>query len=287
MKVMAFGSCMSNLTAANLDAYFGYQQTHNVAHNRSDHFLKTFVDRTHQNIPLEWVESVLEYDPENEANTREAKRFLRNQHAEHIGFHDHEAKQRPGKTFFDDLEEYEIDVILMDNFMDVAAKLVSFRDAPQFEGRNLFIVPHFYRNQARLESLIDYTPFLTPAESAANQLRIYRWLRERQPRAKFFFLPFHSCTSLNAPGRYLRIRGFYEQFSALAADEDIHIMRPLDLPPEETEGEGDWPHFKPKVYTAMAGYIHLHNLAPLPRPGMPYVLPEPVHADQNRLQELV
>ncbi|WP_160121200.1 hypothetical protein [Rhodovarius lipocyclicus] len=64
-------------------------------------------------------------------------------------------------------------------------------------------------------------------------------------------------------------------------------MHPLDLPPEETEGEGDWPHFKPKVYTAMAGYIHLHNLAPLPRPGMPYVLPEPVHVDQNRLQELV
>jgi hypothetical protein len=283
MKVLAFGSCMSNLTAIRMAEHFGYERTHNVSHNRSDQFLRHFVDRTQRVIPLELVESIVEYDPADEAKSFEARRLLRNQYAEHIGFHELEDRQRPGKTFFDDLRDEQVDVVLMDNFMDVAARLTGLRGLDEYADTHMFLVAHFYRNAEAVNGLLHYGPYLTPAESAANQLRIFHWLRERQPGAKFFFLPYHSCTSHNAPGCYMRIRGFYEHFSALAADEDIHVLRPLELPMAAMEGEHDWPHFKPQMYTALAGYIHMHTLAGLPKPGMPYVPPPPVHEEESRM----
>ena len=40
MKVLAFGSCMSNITVAWLKKDYGFERTHSVHYNISDSFLK-------------------------------------------------------------------------------------------------------------------------------------------------------------------------------------------------------------------------------------------------------
>ncbi len=274
MKVMVFGSCMSNLAAFELIHTYGFEQTHSVHHNRSDAFLTYYVDKTNDMIPLEYWESKLIYkeDPRGEA-----KQFLINQYPEGLGFHGMMDKKRPGKSFIEDVEEIQADVILMDNFMDIAAKLVYSNSDPFRATRPLFLNHGFYQNEMELAQEYVHTEYLTPTESAENWLRIYRWLRERQPKAHIFFLPYHSCSSYAAPDRYRRARDFYLEFEPLARDEDLFLIPPVETVPELTKGEEDWPHFQIPIYKGLAGYIYLHTVGGLARPGQLHRLPPALH----------
>jgi hypothetical protein len=96
----------------------------------------------------------------------------------------------------------KIDVILMDNFMDIAAKLVVCKSIPEFSQSPLFLNAGFYQNEQQINEMFDWWgDYLTPEQSAFHTMRIYKWLRLRQPSAKIFFLPFHWSSSPNAPDR--------------------------------------------------------------------------------------
>lgn len=272
MKVIAFGSCMSNLTIAHLKSY-GFDQVHSVHHNRSDNFVRYFVDRTAEMLPQDRLFPMLNVKPELEA---EARKILLNQYEGTLGYHDLlDLKKSDGDNFFNTIENDRIDVILMDNYMDLAAKLLCWTGDAKYAHSPLFLNIGFYLNEAELASQFSYGQFLTPQESAHYQLRIYKWLRERQPAAKIFFLPYHFCTSTRNPLRYFNARGFYEEFSVLAAREDIHVCPPMTLPPQYTTSEEDWPHYQMDVYRALAGYVYLNTISDWPNPGQPYRMPPP------------
>ena len=83
MKVMAFGSCMSNLTIAHLKAY-GATQIHSVHHNRSDNFVRYFIDKTDEIVPKHLLDAALEYKEETEADARQ---YVINQYPDGVGYH--------------------------------------------------------------------------------------------------------------------------------------------------------------------------------------------------------
>ncbi|GAB0117268.1 hypothetical protein [Acidisoma sp. 7E03] len=256
MKAMAFGSCMSNLTIASLVSLYDFEQSHSIHHNRSDNFIKYYIDKTASMIPEEHIDQILVYNPSSE---KQAKQFLQNQYENHIGFHDLAHKKSPGKSFFVDFREQKIDVILLDNFMDVAARLMKSKD-PLYPDSPLFLNPGFYENRNDIESKFSWEPYLTPEESARNWVKIYRWLRGIQPESKIFFLPYHYCTSKSVPDRFRRIRDFYPVLKDASAGEDLHIIPPLSPPVHLTKGAEDWPHFQKPVYRGLAGYIYLHTI---------------------------
>jgi hypothetical protein len=250
MKAMAFGSCMSNLTIAALMASFDFEQTHSIHHNRSDNFIRYYIDRTSEMIPESYFDELLVYKAHSES---QAKQFLQNQYPAYIGFHDLLHKKDPGSTFFDDIRNQQFDVILLDNFMDIAARLMIHRQHPAYSQSPLFLNTGFYNNKEVIESL-------EPERSAENWIVIYRWLRQYQPTAKMFFLPYHSCTSTSSPARYERARAFYPALKKLAQDEDLHIIPPLSPPMHLTKGEENWPHFEKSVYRGLAGYVYLNTI---------------------------
>jgi hypothetical protein len=269
--VIAFGSCLSNITIANLVADYGFVQTHSVHHNRSDAFLDYHVRQTREMPPLDWMEAKLVYNADKEA---EARQFLRNQYRSYLGFHDLSDRMVEGRSFFDDLRENQYDVILMDNFMDVAAKLAFSTLDDRYRNSPIFFNHGFYENEAELSREFHFTDFLTPRKSAQNNLAIYKWLRSFQPKAKIFYLPYHFSSSLKHKDRYLRIYNFYKEFSKLVEGEELYLVPPSNVVPNLTKGEEDWPHFEMSVYKALAGYIFLHSYANLERPGRPYRLPK-------------
>ncbi len=249
---------MSNLTIASLKAMFGFEQTHSVHHNRSDNFIRYFIEQTDEMIPEEYFDNLLSYKPESEA---QARQFLQNQYRKYVGFHGLLDKKDPNTDFLIDLATYQFDVILLDNFMDIAARLMVHKARREFMRSPLFLNAGFYSNQAEILSLFDwFGDYLTPQESAENWLKIYKWLREFQPNAKMFFLSYHYCTSTSSPDRYRRAREFYPAFKAMTEGEDIHVVPPLCPPLELTKGEVNWPHFEPPIYRALAGYVYLHTV---------------------------
>ena len=247
------GSCMSNLTAARLVSVFGFDQTHCVHHNRSDTFLKYYVDRTFDMIPKYRFDSLI-MKPGYGENERA---ILDNQYLDSLGFFQLENRKRTGKTFLDDLREIKIDLILLDNFMDVASMLMCDTSDQAFAERPLFINIGFYEQEHELAEKFSFTPFLSPLESAHNWLRIYHWLRKLQPDAKIVFLPYHTCSSLTDRSRYERVIGFSSIFARLATAENLIVIPPLELASEMTKGEQDWPHFQDNVYLGLAGQVYL------------------------------
>jgi len=270
-SVIAFGSCLSNITIANLVSDYGFVQTHSVHHNRSDAFLDYHVHQNREMPPLDWMEAKLVHKPDKEA---EARQFLRNQYRPYLGFHDLSDRRVEGRSFFDDLRDHQYDVILMDNFMDVAAKLAFSTIDSRYRNSPLFLNHEFYKNESDLLEEFQYTNYLSPKQSALNNLCIYNWLRKLQPNAKIFFLSYHFCSSLENRDRYNRIYKFYKSFSKLVSNEDLYLVPPPNVVPNLTKGEEDWPHFQMPVYKALAGYIFLHTEAEFSRPGSPHALPK-------------
>ena len=263
MKVMAFGSCMSNLTIAWLTADYGFEQTHSIHHNRSDSFIRYYIDRSAAMIPQDYLEALLIPKPEMKTGADE---FLHNQLEKYLGYFQlAERKTRPDQTFFSDMMTTKLDLVVMDNYMDLASKLLYFRNLPEYRESPLFLNCGFYQNEADILRLVDWWgDYLSPQESAENFVVIYRWLRGLQPQAKFVFLPFHTSSSRNAPERFARARDFYPALVDAARGEDLHVVPPLELAPELTKGEDDWPHFQMPLYRALAGHVYLATVAGLP-----------------------
>ena len=129
MKIAAFGSCLSNLTIDKLKAY-GFKQSISVHHNRSDAFLKYFVDRAAPQIPLDVLMEKFIFKPEQEDETR---KYILNQYVEGLGFHDlMKRRKKYGLDFFEMMQTRQFDVILMDNFMDLASKMATWKDHPLY-----------------------------------------------------------------------------------------------------------------------------------------------------------
>lgn len=275
MKVISFGSCMSNITAKYLVADYGFVQTHNVANNRSDQFIKYFIDRSARQIPVEYFDDLLVHKHDME---KTARQILRNQYEEYVGFHELlDRKMESNTTFFEDLSANEYDVIIMDNLMDISFLLMYPNELPDYHDSPLLLNCHFYENRAEVARKFTPGNYLEPVDSAKNWIRIIRWIKELQPCAKIVFLCYHFVTSLSEPVRYNRIRDFYTEFTKLSKNLNIDVIPPLLVPKEMTKGESDWTHFEMPVYRALASYVFLRVAGGLPQISDRYQLPPSVH----------
>jgi hypothetical protein len=256
IRTVVIGSCMSNLTVQLAPGDLGFYQTHCIHHNRSDAFLRYFVDQTSEMIPREYLEKILQYKPESE---REARQILDNQYPASAGYFTVEKRRESAADdFLTDLKTKEFDLILLDNFMDISARLMMDVTRRNPEESPLFMNLGFYTNQTELKNRFKfYGNHLTPSESAENWLRIYHWLRRLQPKAKIIFICYHSVSSLNNLDRFSRLTKFVPELAAKAVGTDLMIVPPLAVPDHLTKGIVDWPHFTPPVYKSLAGLVYL------------------------------
>lgn len=267
MKIMTFGSCMTSITAEHIKAQFGAKYLCGIHHNRSDAFLYYHVKMTHPMIQLEKLENWLK---PLEKHGDAPKQFLRNQYPDYIGnLSSNESSRFRKLKFIDWIEKEIIDVILLDNFMDISAKLMYSTDYSEHDKSPLFINPQFYENEAEILQKFQFGEFLSAQESAKNWLEIYYWFQSKQPTAKIFFLCFPYCTSKGSNERYWRARDFYNHLLSLSKDSDLHVVPPPDVEPSLTAGD-DWYHLHNHIYAALAGYVFFVTAAGLPSVGQPY-----------------
>lgn len=272
MKIAAFGSCLSNITIARMQR-FGFEQLLSVHHNRSDAFLKYFVDKSAPQIPFDELMAKFVFKPEHEA---EARKYILNQYIEGLGYHDLlPLKEASGRNFIEELQTTKFDVILMDNFMDLASKLAVWKNHPVYGDSPVFFNFGSFENEKALLEEFDYTyDYLSGVQSAKNNLRIYKWLRKLQPDAKIVYMCYHWFSSTDNLRRTRDAQDFFQKISQLAMFEDLIILPPLQMGEAWGKGTDDWPHFQDPVYEALAGYLFLHLCAGYGRPFKPFKLPK-------------
>lgn len=266
---MTFGSCLSSMTAENLKTHFSCNYICGIHHNRSDAFVRYYIENSSPMLPLANLEKSL--TPLAEFGDA-PKQFLRNQYPEYIGRLNHELDEDVGNNnFVNRLNRVQYDLIILDNFMDISAKLMCPKLDHEFRDSPLFINPHFYENSDKIIDRFQFGEFLTAQDSAKNWLTIFKWLEAKQPNAKIFFLCFPYCNSAQSNERYLRAKNFFIEFEKITKDQNISVMPPPDVALELTAGD-DWYHLNAKVYTALAGYIFYCVASHIPRIGRKYVL---------------
>ncbi|HQT84428.1 MULTISPECIES: hypothetical protein [Acidiphilium] len=227
-------------------------------------------DKTHtmiQKNEFDWLEPKEEFgDSPNQ--------FLRNQYADTLGQLNVNNKDMPAREPFETgLLNNQVDLILLDNFMDMTAKLMIDKSSKENDHRPIFLNPHFYKNSSEIMEQFEFDDFLTAKQSAENWFRIIGWLKQQQPFAKIFFICFPYCTSLKSPERAGRARDFYIHLTKLTKNSDIHVIPPPTVIPELTAGE-DWYHLHDSIYVALAGYVFFAASAGLPPIGQAYDIPD-------------
>lgn len=244
IKVGVFGSCLSNLTALQLCKEYNYSRVFNVAHNRSDAFIGNFIEKSWKQLPISTMLSKLEIKKDN---VIQATQIVNNQYKYRIGSHE----IPEAKSIFDFGPE-DVDVIFLDNFMDIAALLVHFKNdlsiAPFFINRNFIDIS---------DDEIEYGQFLTAEQSVNNWLIIIDFLQERFPLARIIFLAFHYSTLCERPSHYERARTFNYLMNEKILEKDVMFIPSLSITPSLTKGLNDWAHFDDSIYKGIAGLLHL------------------------------
>lgn len=244
MRIVSFGSCLSRYTANQYLQLFGGELVSSIYHNRSDAFVGRFIERSWPEVDVDALARLLR--PEAE----EAALILRNQGRAAMGRH----HLNRGTPLFEVLEEQAADVVLLDNYMDVAARLVERGGDAR---TRVFLRPADLRPDVSGWSVGDV---LDPAVGAQCMQRIVAHFRERLPKAAIAFFCFPHNTYVEAQERVARsIR--YEAELQL---DDALVVPCLTVPDRFQTVQRQ--HFKPPQYAAYAGMLYQYlNSRGVPR----------------------
>ena len=122
LKIDTFGSCLSRYTANHYVRIFGGRCVTSVYHNRSDAFVSRFIDCKLDQIDFDDLAAKLIKNVDSNLNEdNKPKNILKNQYEEWMGLH----RLSSGTPFLKAIESTLLDVLFVDNYMDLAGRLVS------------------------------------------------------------------------------------------------------------------------------------------------------------------
>ena len=219
-----------------------------VIHNRSDYFISSFI--TENQNPVDFCD-IGDADNDNSPNfpnislINEGRKFISNQRELSIDINGVDWRI----SFLQNIETHPVDIILMDNFMDIASRLV--RD--KLTGKCFFIHSASYSQDVFLNRF-EYTDFLTPSDSISNYLLIINWLRKLQPNAKIYFLPFPSSV-YGHEDRESVIRAAEFRRELTSNPLSVPALDMLSVKSEHMLALDDWCHYAPSYYQTIASQI--------------------------------
>lgn len=244
--IMTFGSCFARRIAEQYVRVFGGKVISSVYHNRSDYFCQQFIDGVGVNHELDTLIKSIK-KPENfmvENPDRDPFILLKNQHIDHIGLH----SLKNGNNFLNALETKKIDIIIIDNFMDILARLY------QQDTKKLFFLPQPRIDELNATSYINKDwvlgELLDPQEGAEHLSRIVNHIHMKRPEANIFYANFPST----AYEQHLEKKNRFEQYRKSFKNIHCHSIAPIQILRScKTE---DKQHFSPTLYAAYAGIIN-------------------------------
>ncbi|MHC1727615.1 MAG: hypothetical protein AB9866_16700 [Syntrophobacteraceae bacterium] len=242
MRILTFGSCLARYTAEHFIMLFGGRIVSSVFHNRSDAFVGKFMDRDWVSYDFDEMYQLLRTDWVDDNPDADPALILRNQYKESIGLH----RLPGGIDLFSALRRKNFDLVIADNFMDLAGCLVSKKGE---SNAGIFLRPYDFASE---DSTWARGEFLPPLDGVRNMKRILRYFQARVPAAKIVFMNFPYNMYRSSPERIKRTKIYEKSFSFDGA-QIIPCLRVNPL--FQTRNRQ---HFKPEQYCAYAGLIYQH-----------------------------
>jgi hypothetical protein len=231
MKIITFGSCLSRYTANHFCRIFGGAVISSVYHNRSDAFVGKFIEKT-------WVSNL--EDEVKELLNDSGLAIMMNQCEKSIGMH----RLKNGIQFFEALDRGLGDIVIIDNFIDISARLLQ-TSTNNIEG--IFLRPHDFLNQDHKLVIGDH---LTVDLSVSFTIRIIKLIKEKLPKSTIIFINFPNNTYPNTSLKVTRLLDYEKKFFV----QDALIIPALNIHRKyQTEVNS---HFQPPQYAAYAGIIY-------------------------------
>ena len=254
IKVVTIGSCMSEgILAAlqNSKPDIKFQHLNHVIHNRSDYFLNCFIDKIWEPVNSnKIIDNIDVYNSPEFPNINlleENKFYLDNQSYEKLGVNRIEKR----KSLIKNMLSESIDIFIVDNFMDIAAMLVSEKTSVQ----KYFLISGAFSAE-KFNSIYNWSGYLSPEESFVNWTKIVNWLKEKQPSAKIFFAPFpvkvyghETKPSIQRAADFRRIllqKDFPANILDICNADACHIANPTD-----------WSHYTQSYYLHAANSLEI------------------------------
>lgn len=246
MKLLNFGSCLSNSIACRIDEYHNGQTQEVlrinrccVRYNRIDRFVDTYIHRSVPEVPIAYLQQLdLDWPKTLPAQPMGVLGQLYNQLADyHLGFGFLTRRPTP---FFEDLKHEVPDVVICDDFFDLKQKVLhptasEYRDSSIFF--NTKLVPHYKRYFTLNEEYLEI-------DSIIQGYRDFTaFLQKLNPAVKIFFMGYP-----HGHHRSPVIRSRQAQLQALArealTDVNVFYIPPVPIP-EHFRKPGEILHWRP------------------------------------------
>lgn len=241
ISVATFGSCLSRYSVNALQALRPVDLRGVVYHNRIDRFVDHYVQDMRPEpsegqvsalIPVEGAAPRLDLMISNQLSGR--------------GLGHHSLHQKIG---FMEAIKQPLDLVVLDNFVDIVAKLARFKGE---ENTSLFINYKDVENAG--EHFVMEREFLPVSAAIDAWHKLLNWVRAKQPAATILFLNF---PMQHHPSEQMRNRSeeFYRNFKS---DHAI-VLPPFPVHQSLVETPS---HFSPMQYTLFSGALQTAIEAP-------------------------
>lgn len=257
MNVISFGSCLSNITVSIMYKMFGIKVLSTIANVRSDQFYHYFIAKDKIMIPREYIENNLISlsENENDPNYVPYQQMLDYQYPETLG------QRGLAKTnFFDAIYKEKVDVVIIDNYVDISAKLSYPKQYDQYKDSPIMI---------RKQDFSNYDDFFVLGEQLDYHQSIYyfnelvKYIKSFQPDVTIYFIHYPYNTYVNNYERQKKARAFERLFK----NANITIVPAANIPPLYRK-ENDPAHFEMEVYNTLAGFIYYNYEVNKNRPSI-------------------
>lgn len=243
MRILTFGSCLARYTANNYTKLFGGEVVTSVFHNRADAFVGRFIDRNWISYEFEEMDRLLRTHNAEDNPDADPALILRNQYEEWIGLH----RLPEGIGLFEGLRQKSYDLIIADNYMDLAGRLVSKRGDSR---AGIFLRPADFEAE---DSKWVYGDFLEPKVGVQCMMRILEFFKSEVPKARVVFMNFPYST-YKVLHRIKRTKEYQRLFSF----DGALIIPCIEIRPSFRTSSNQ--HYKHGQYCAYAGWIYQHLL---------------------------
>jgi hypothetical protein len=254
MNIITIGSCMSEgifaaLTKKNPGVAFNYMN--HVIHNRSDYFFNAICNNDWISVnPRSYARIMVDQMSSDEFPNldlyEQSNFYLDNQSFDKIGINRDDSRI----SFLENIHK-NVDLFILDNFMDIAAKLVVERN-----GIGKYFVFSGAFSQSTFNKNFVYSDFISPAESLINFLGIINWIKSKQPSARIFFAPFPANVVGFEHSASLKRAANLKKLLSLS-DLTCPVLSTPDVKFDDMISPSDWCHYSPNYYQKIADQIIL------------------------------
>ncbi|PRY66335.1 hypothetical protein B0H98_101316 [Vreelandella songnenensis] len=250
MQITTFGSCYARYVANHFAMLTNSRLVSCTYHNRSDFFVDKYFNNKYTDDFYDQLIQLLS-DSSDESRKIDPDssvvNIIKNQTSHSSGAH----RLSSGKNFFQCIEN--TDLIIIDNYMDVSAKLFANNDNVVFFNSRDPLVKSYLIEPGHV-SLDHVTELLTANASFKNFNLIVNYVKRKNPNAFVVFLNFPFNTYFENPTRVKITKEFEKLSVGLGSDLVLpSLMVPKQLQTHQKQ------HFKAAFYSYVAGRI-LENI---------------------------